>query len=351
MKTSLSSENIKNIDRSNMFALLCSYPKEIQDARDLGESFELKGSFDDLQKIVVIGMGGSAIGGDLLRFYVNDSCRVPILVNRSYNLPKFVDSKTLVFACSFSGKTEETLTVTKKLKETGARVICITSGGDLEAMAHKSNYSIINIPNGRQPRTALCYLFLPMIVALERVGLISSRAFEFEETVQVLTEFIQNVQKDNSLSMQIAHKLYQKLPIIYTSDKMEAVAMRWRCQFSENSQTLAFSNILPEMNHNEIMGWDPCTCILDDVHVVFLRDREELPRIKHRFGITKKIIQKHNSDFSEVYSEGISLLARMFSLIALGDFTSYYLAILNNVDPTAIENINFLKQELSKLPV
>ena len=349
MATSLSAENIIKLDQNDMFALLRLYPKEINKARNLGESFELKDKFDELNEIIVIGMGGSAIGGDLLRCYLKDLCGIPVLVTRSYTLPKFVDHKTLVFACSFSGQTEETLNAVRALEDTGARVVCITSGGELASIACERDYSLVIVPNSRQPRTALCYLFLPMIVALDRLGLIPNQASAFDETEQVVAGLVRRCVTDDNLSKQLAHKLYQRMPLIYTSDTIEAVATRWKCQFSENSQILAYSNVLPEMNHNEIVGWDPSTVILDKIHVVLLRDRRELPRIKRRFEITKNISQKYTSALSEVYSEGTSLLARMFSLIVFGDFCSFYLAILNGVNPNAVKNIDFLKRELDKI--
>jgi len=344
----LSPENISKIDKSDMFTLLRSFPQEIEDAGNIGQSFDLHGKFN-VDKILVVGMGGSAIGGDLLRCYLKDICSVPVIVNRSYTLPAFVDRNTLVFTCSFSGNTEETLTVTKKLADLKCPVICITSGGKLARLARVRNYNLVLLPNGRQPRTALAFLFIPMIVALERIGLLSEQDSAIEETVHIVTEAINRHIEQDSAAQRMAEILHEKLPLIYTSDLMEAVATRWRCQLAENSKILSFCNILPEMNHNEIVGFDPNSVILDKAQVVLLRDRAESPRMRYRFKITKDIIETYTAKpCEEVYSEGESLLSRMLSLIVFGDFVSFYLAILNKVDPNTIKNIDFLKNELAK---
>ena len=331
-----------------MLSLLRNYPEEIATARQIGESFKLDGMPEEINKIIVLGMGGSAIGGDFLRCYLKSSCTVPVIVNRSYTLPKWVDQKTLVFACSFSGNTEETLKSVNQLKQSGACVICLTSGGKLAALARANHYSVISLANSRPPRTAFCFLALPMIVTLERAGIINDQTLYFKETIKIASDLISECEANDSIVKNLTYSLVGKLPVIYSSDVMEAVGSRWRCQFNENSKILALSNIVPEMNHNEITGWNPCTAILEKTHVIMIRDENDLPRIQKRFEINKTIIQKQNVTINEVFSKGESLLARMMSLIIIGDYTSFYLAILNQVNPTEIENINFLKQELDR---
>jgi glucose/mannose-6-phosphate isomerase len=335
-----------------MFRCVAEFPQQVEDALRIGASAPLTLTTDGVRSIVLTGMGGSAIAGDLLRSYLAEELRIPFLVNRSYSLPGLVDPNSLVIVSSYSGNTEETLASYHDAIRRKARVLCITTGGEVEHLALKHAHACIKIPAGLQPRAALGYSLFPLLLALSRAGFIRPRSADISETVSALKQKSQiyaDLKSADNIALKIAKRLVGKLPVIYSaSDRLDAVNVRWRGQICENSKHLAFGNLLPEMNHNEIVGWKVDRQLMKQMAVVFLRDIGTHPRVRVREEITKDIIRKKTSTVIEVWSEGTSLLARTFSLVSTGDWVSYYLAILNNEDPTPVTVIDALKGELAK---
>ena len=303
--------------------------------------------FNRVKNIVFSGMGGSAIAGDLLKDYLNEEIKIPIFVNRDYSLPNFVSSETIIFINSYSGNTEETLAVYEQAKRKKADLIVISSGGELIKKAEQDKISFMTIPSGMPPRTALAYSFFIPLILLFQSGLISEKKEDIKETILILEKIKKEImgEKENE-AKKTSISFLNKFPIIYTSNSFAAVAIRLKQQLAENSKTLSSVNFLPEMNHNEIVGWQ-FPYLLKDFNVLFLRDKEENARIKKRFRISQEIIKK-KTEILEIWSKGESLLARTFSLIYIGDFISYYLALLNKVDPTPVEKIDYLKEQLKK---
>jgi len=342
---------VQRYDKSNMRKLLVDFPRQIEDAVRIGKSAKLPFKGAAIRNIVVTGLGGSAIGGDLLRSYAADQLDVPFIVNRHYVLPEFVDANSLVIVSSYSGGTEETIAAHLDAKKRGARVVCISSGGETQRLAKKFKQPFLKIPKGYPPRTALGYSFFPSLLVLSALKLIPKNDKDIKETVDLLRrkgKEYASLEKENG-AMQIARQLYTKLPVIYSpADRFDTVNTRWRGQLAENAKVLAFGHVIPAMNHNEIVGWRVLQRHMSDMTVVFLRDRDEHPRIRERMRITKEIVGEFAHKIVEAQSEGKSLLARMFSLIYLGDWTSYYLALLNGIDPTPVRIIDYLKWELSK---
>ena len=350
-------KTIKKYDASNMLKILESFPEQCAEAAAIGANFAIPTPFKtNYSNIVFTGLGGSAIGADIIRSYVSDEARAPILVNRNYALPGFVDSESLVIAASYSGNTEETLGAYKDAKNKKARIVAITSGGELARLAGNDGFPVVKIPEGLPPRCALGYSFFPALILLSKMGLIKNRANEISETINILKSL-----KDKELGCSvsfangknvakvIAGQIYQKYPIIYSSvDHIDCVATRWRGQLAENAKTLSSAHVFPEMNHNEIVGWENPKNILKDFVAIILRDAGDSSRISKRMDITKKIIAREKIEVIEAASSGSALLARIFSLIYTGDFVSFYLAILNECDPTPVERIDYLKKELSK---
>ncbi len=298
-------------------------------------------------------MGGSAIAGDLFLGYVQDELKLPALVNRDYNIPNFVNQNTLFIATSYSGNTEEALSTLNKAHERKATIVGISSDGELEEFCRKNDYTFIKVPSGLPPRQALGFLFFPLVFLFERLGFISSKKAEVSETEKLLQELLGRynmaIHSTNNVANQIAQSVYNSIPLIYTGAPfLHVLPVRWRNQFNENSKILAFSNVFPELNHNEIMGWEGIKKLRDYVRVLLLRDTEESRRMQQRISITKKIIQDQGVQLGEVFSEGQSRLARLFSLIYVGDWASYYLAMLNEKDPIKIDSIDLLKQKLSE---
>ena len=360
--------DFSELDKANMIELLEEFPQKMRDALRLGEEFTIPtnfspasvsnsvpapGSAQNFKNIVVLGMGGSAIGGDLLSNYLADELSIPIVVIRGYDIPKFVDENSLVFAVSYSGNTEETISALKKCLEAKARVIALTSGGKLAALSQENNFPVIKVPAGIQPRAAISYLFFPVLKVLERLGLIKERSEEIEETLSILQEFsVEYSAKsllENNLAKKVALSLYQHLPLVYGSEGLlEAVAMRWKTQINENSKWPCFWNVFSELDHNEIVGYEIENSINRQVKIVYLQDKEGSLRVEQRREITRKIIEDKVAEFIVCTTKGKGKLARMFSLIYLGDLASYYLAILNQVDPSPVACIEDLKKELAK---
>jgi len=289
-----------------------------------------------------------------LKYYLQTEFEIPFIVNRNYTLPNFISKKTLVFACSYSGNTEETLNATRMAIKKKATVIGLASGGKLESLLTENKMTFIKIPEGYPPRQALGYLFFPLLSLLQHIGLISPKNEEINETLTVLKDIRKRSDPtkihDHNLSDLIAKKLYKKVPVIYTAAEfLYPVVTRWRNQFNENSKVLAFSNVLPELNHNEIMGWEAHPDVLKGFNILFLRDEEEFSRNRKRLEISKDIFNKNGIPIFEVFAEGKSLLSRIFSLIYIGDWISYYLALLYKKDPIKIDSIQLLKDTLSTI--
>ncbi len=346
-------EEIVHHDPSGMRSLILSFPRQVEEAVAIGEAAKIKFPISKINNIVVSGLGGSAIGGDLLRSYLADEIDIPIAVSRNYFLPEYVDERSLVIVSSYSGNTEETVSSHKEAVKRKAKVLCITSGGTVKQFATKKKQPVIEIPGGLPPRAALGYSFFPTLIVMSKLGFFRPKKKEINETIVSLKEkagLYGDPASENNLALRIAQTLYGKLPVVYSSvDRFDAVNVRWRGQISENAKTLAYGHVFPELNHNEIVGWEVLKESMKKIHVVVLRDNEDNPRIQLRMNITKEIIRDFADGITEVHSEGKSVLARMFSLLYLGDWVSFYLAMLNGVDPTPVKKIDFLKNELAKV--
>jgi glucose/mannose-6-phosphate isomerase len=318
---------------------------------DICRDVDLPG-FEAISNIVVTGLGGSAIGGDLLRVYAADKCPVPITVNRDYGLPHFVGPDTLVFAVSYSGNTEETLSAYREARVRGASIIAITTGGKLGEMALQDGVPLVKIPSGLAPRAATGYLFIPTLGILQRLGLLPDLTAELTE----MTVFIKELQKkigpespvEENLSKVIAQKFYNKIPVIWgAAGTTEVVAQRWKGQINENAKSPAYWNVFPELNHNEIVGFQFPPEILQKIHVIILRDERDHPRVQKRIEITKGVIKDVVDGCTEVWASGNGVLSRLFSLIYTGDYASFYLAALYGLDPGPVKVIDFLKGKLA----
>lgn len=348
-------KRIEDLDKSNMLKLLLGLDEQVRRAKDIGVSFDATAiSGDGVRNIAFTGLGGSAIGADVIRCYTAGEIKVPIIVNRNYTLPNFVDENTLLFTSSYSGNTEETLSAYKKAKEKKARIVAISSDGTLEKLTKEDGTPCIKIPAGFPPRCALGYAFIPLLLILCKLGFIGDKEKEIDEAVDILSELKNELgiesPADTNTAKRIALMLEHKFPIIYGADDHIDVAIRrWRGQLAENSKHLASSHVFPEMNHNEIVGWDFPVELMKEFVVIFLRDSGDHKRIARRMDITKEILSKKKINAVEVFSKGKGLLSRIMSLIYIGDMASFYLAILNGVDPTPVDRVTYLKKELARV--
>lgn len=347
-------KTIKQIDRANMLELLLDFPLQCKAAFDIAGHVKLPFENYKFSKIIFAGLGGSAIGADLVKSYLYFESKIPIIVCRDYELPAYVDSSTLLFICSYSGNTEETLSAYQDALKKGSAIISISSGGTLLEYAKNDKATFIQIPKGLPPRCALGYLSIIPLYMLAKLNLIKDVSKFIQQMIQVLEDLRnrslrpQIGQKDN-IAKYVAGRIFNKFAVIYANAiHFDVCAARLRCQLNENSKTLAASNLFPEMNHNEITGWQNPKKLFKNFVVVMLRDKDAHPRIVKRMDVTGDILKKEGIGVLEIWSRGEDLLSRIFSLIYIGDFISYYLAILYGVDPTPVERITYLKKELAK---
>ncbi len=321
-----------DVDKSNMGLILSKFPQQCRDALNLAKEIKIE---TKISNIVVAGMGASGITGQILKDYLGN--KIPIYVNQDYSLPEFVNAYSLVFCVSYSGDTAETIAAFRNAVRKSAQIVVITTGGKLKELAKKLNKAIVEIPKGIPPRTALGYLFIPMLTILQNSGIIPDKTAELKKMIDSLM----NVNFKEK-AQELAIKLQDKIPIIYSSNKLRSVALRWKEQFNENSKVHCFCNVFPELNHNEIMGYEN---LKGDYFVIILKDEDDKFEIKERMSITKNMIAK-NCPVREIIIKGDSLLTKIFSTIYLGDLASFYLALLYGIDPTPTPAIEEIKKAI-----
>ncbi len=343
-------ERIKKIDRSDMLSFCVNAPEHYGNAVELAK--KLKIDYPRPQAIIVAGMGGSGIGGELLKDWCRQKVSVPIETCNDYKLPRFADKNTLVFIVSYSGETEETLSSFLEAIRKECMIICISSGGTLHEIAQKLSLPNLLVPVGMAPRATLPYLFMPMPATLDKLGLVSDISNEYSEAIRVLREIsTENSPRQpvkNNFSKSLASDLLGTVPAIYGFGLYRAVAQRFKTQFNENSKNLAKWEIFPELNHNEIVGWEVAQEFAKFFSVIFIRDANETIEIRNRIETTKKLIMQDKLRSYEVWSRGESDIAKMVSLICTGDFISVYLALLRGINPTPVEAITVLKRQLKR---
>ncbi len=346
----ISKEDMAKYDKQDMLGLIKGFPGQCASAVEIAAGSGLPGSFEKITGIVSAGMGGSAIGGDIIYNCLSGELAVPFLVVRDYDLPGFVGAGTLFVAASYSGNTEETLSMCRQAFERNARVIGITSGGELEKLCIENGAPVVKIPGGQPPRTAIGYMFFTMLVKLQQAGLAADKSADIEKTITLMERIRDRLSGGSGPALATAEQLHGSLPVIYGSSKITScAAFRWRTQINENSKMLASTALFPEMNHNEIVGWEHPAGLMKNLPVVILRDAGDNERVQKRIEITKSLMQGIAPSISEVWSEGDSLMERIFSLMYYGDFVSFYLAVLNGADPTPVERIQTLKERLKSL--
>lgn len=345
-------ESVKAVDSTGFFASLAGLGAQCIKAYEIAQQAALP-RVRAFKAVVVTGLGGSAIGGDLLRVYCQERLLVPVVVNRDYTLPAFVGDETLVFAVSYSGNTEETLSAYKNARDKGSAVVALTSGGKLKALAEQDGIPVIEIPAGLAPRAATGYLFIPMLTVLERFGMLSGLAGEVAGLARELEAYAAAYGLETPVEKNPAKKLAlnfkDRIPVIWgASGTTDVVAQRWKGQINENAKAPAYWNVFPELNHNEIVGFEKPEELLRELWVVMLKDKGDHTRVGYRMEITRRIIAERVSGVTEVTSTGEGMLARLYSLIYLGDWASVYLAVLYGIDPGPVRVIDLLKGELAK---
>jgi len=343
--------DVEVVDKSRMLDTVAGFPEQIKEAVSIAKKLDLNVEVD---KILICGMGGSAISGDIIQGWLKDKIRVPLFVNRDYTVPRWVDNRTFSIFLSYSGNTEETLSALEDAHAKGAKCLGISSGEVLKERCERYSFPYLQIPSGFQPRAATAYLLFPTMVLLNSAGIIPyDVSDELKETIKVAEEVRNRNKKEASESenpaKQIARTIYGTIPNIYGWNYYAAIAKRWRTQLNENSKVIARDDVVSECNHNDIVGWSFNPEVSKKSSCILLRDKDHEPKqVSKRFEFMKKLFNNVAANTVEVNAIGETLLARMISLMYIGDFVSIYLAILRKVDPTPVDVITELKTELAR---
>ena len=320
------------------------FSNHLREAIEIADNTTLTPYTKEIRNILICGLGGSGIGGTIVSDIISSKVNIPIAATKDYSIPNFVNQHTLVIANSYSGNTEETLYALEKCQARGAEIAVITSGGKLRTIAEENKYNKIIIPGNQPPRAMFGYAFTELFFMLNHYGIIDdSFKADFDKAITLIDTEKADIQKQ---AMDLAKKMYKQTPVIYVAKGFEGVAVRFRQQLNENSKMLGWHNVVPEMNHNELLGW---RTNVDGLAVVYFRNKCDYDRNQIRMDINKKVISKFTSNITEIWSKGDSLIENSLYHISLGDWTSWYLSEMNNVDAIEIDVIDFLKGELAKI--
>lgn len=347
--------SVARLDPYGMLRLVTGLVDQAGPGYSSGKQVAVEPPRGGFRAAVIAGMGGSAIGGDLVKAVAADFSPIPVEVVREYRVPAFVDERTLFVASSYSGNTEETLAAQEQAARAGARIVALTSGGRLGDVASQKGWPIARIPSGLPPRAAIGYSLFAAVGVMEAAGLLPDMATPMEQAMRALAGVRDRcgmaVPYAQNLAKQEAIELLDRLPVIYGSSGIgAAVAYRWKCQFNENSKHPAYWTSLPELDHNEVVGWEaPPPSVARHIRMIMLEVGDEVPRMVRRFEATRRILDGRASGMAIFQGEGEGHLARALSLLHLGDYVSFYLAIAKGVDPTPVRFIDRLKAELATM--
>lgn len=325
-----------------MDKLIASFPQNILESLEIASNIKLRPVTNTIQNIVVCGMGGSGIGGKLVSQWLENELQVPFQLVQDYSLPNFVNENTLLIGSSYSGNTEETLYSLQEGKKRGAHIIGICSGGTLASFCADNNYDCILVPGGNPPRTALAFSLGQLLQIFQLLGLASSKnSADFKESSLLLSSNENSIKEEGK---KLAAFLKDKFVMIYAASNYEAVAIRARQQFNENGKILCCTHTIPEMNHNELVGWGLGN---DSYGALFLESEDWFDRNLKRLEFSKKLIATKTKHIFTLTAKGNSIIERSLYFIHVVDWSSFYLSELNNVDAFEIDCINNLKEELS----
>ncbi len=326
-----------------MKTLVEGFSAQLQEALDIANKAILTKK-NNIQNIIVTGLGGSGIGGTILSELIQDECSIPVLVNKDYFLPAYVNSNTLVIISSYSGNTEETVSAMKQAITKKAQVVCITSGGKIKELADQNNFDTIIIPGGKPPRSCIGYSLVQLLKVIEFNEFVKTNLLaQVETSITLLNKENTSIKNE---AMTIAKLLVDKLTVIYSLGTCEGVAVRFRQQINENSKMLCWHHTLPEMNHNELVGW---TTKNENLAVVTFKTSFDYERTSKRYEICKELFSKYSSSVTDITAKGNSKLEQYLYLINIGDWISCFIADIRNIDPIEVNVITNLKNELAKI--
>ena len=343
----------KFIDPQGMKDAVYNFADDINKASKIGKKIILNKKYNNIHNIIVVGMGGSAIGGDINKMLLKNDLSIPLIVSRNYFIPKWANKHSLVVVSSYSGGTEETLSAFKHALSKECQIYGITTGGILSKELSSNDLDFILIPSGLQPRAALAYSFVPMLYLFLHLGLIK---IDLNNNLMNSIKLLKSVRDDYMLNDQknptwvLSNKIFNTIPILYgETDNTSVIALRWSNQLSENSKMLAFCNEIPEFNHNEIVGWENNPNLIEKLSIIWLSDESDQERISIRQKISEKILETMVKNQFKISLHGSSRFDRLLHLMHFGDWVSLWCAYLHGTDPSPVDKISRLKKELTNL--
>lgn len=344
-------QKIKEIDKENLLYYIQDFPNQIDKAWQIGKNFILPTTYVNINKILILGMGGSGISGHLIKNLYQKEAKSIIEICQNYSIPSWVDKNTLVFGISFSGNTEETLAAFIAAHEKQAKLIAITTGGKLEELARKFKTPLLKFKYSSPPRHSTGYLFILIISLLKKLGIISIQEKDIKNALVILenmgTQLEPNIPETKNLAKKLAKKIHNFFPIIWTDDFTYPLGIRFKHMLNENAKILAFCEAFPELCHNSSVGLDYPKSILNKTIFIFLKSRFGHKRNLLRMEIMKEILQQKKVKYLEIELPSYeNKLVELLTGILLIDYISFYSALLNNIDPTPTPNIEFLKRKL-----
>ena len=355
-------EQIKKLDKSGMADFIADLPDQCLRAyknralQNLVTRFarnnaspknKLPKNSKTISSIVVCGMGGSGIGGDIVKALINGQLTLPFIINRSYQLPQAVDKNSLIFLVSYSGNTQETLSCAKKAIQKKAHIFVITSGGKLKALAQEKKLPLFTFSYKGPPRASLGHLFIPILIVLEKLELVNLDSLAVPESIEKLKKFNQLFYPENpcekNIAKYLAYFLFDHLPIIIAPENLSGIGRRFKTQMAENAKTFSFFETMPEIFHNSVESKFPWR--LKD-ELVFLILRGGMTNLQKSITAYEQLLDKKNIRWEEIPIFGKHKFVQTISLVLLGDWISFYLSMLNEIDPTPVERIEWLKKQL-----
>lgn len=326
----------------DMKQLIEAFPANITEALEIAKNAQIEKDYSDVRNVLICGMGGSGIGGSMVQTWLANELSIPVSVVKDYTVPNFVNAHTLVIGSSYSGNTEETLDAVEEAKSKGAKIIGICSGGKMEALCQENGYDFIKVPGGNPPRTALAFSLVQLLHIFSAIGMASTERLKEMEAGRDL--IVAQSETIHVKAKGLAEHLHQKVGIMYGTAGYEPILVRARQQFNENSKYLSWHHPLPEMNHNELVGWGGGDRRFAPV---FFMTKGNHPRNDKRIEITREKIVQKTSVF-DIHAQGESVIEQSIYLINLVDWASFYLAALDDIDTIDIAVIDYLKGELAK---
>jgi glucose/mannose-6-phosphate isomerase len=342
----------RQIDTSGMLSHLHEFPEQCERAWERVLRFDLPREYTTVDKVIILGMGGSAIGGEVARRLSLGESKAPVWIHRDYGLPPFTDDSTLVIASSYSGNTEETISAFTQSLKTSAKKLVLTTGGKLKQLAEKNSIPVFLIDYPAPPRAAFPHSFIPLVGFFQKLGLLRDKSADLQEGLQILNRLSRDLVETTPLvsnpAKQLAAKLWGHVVIIYGAELLSEVAQRWKTQLNENSKAWAFFELFPELNHNAVVGYEFPSPVKERIFVVLLHSTLFNPRNRLRYKATAKLLAEAGISHELVEAQGATALAQVMSLVLFGDYASLYLAILNRIDPTPVDCIDFVKKYLAQ---